>query len=142
MKTKAQRGGNMIMMIVGIVIILALAGLAGFLYFQSSGLTAKITALNAQSSGVTASLASLNTQLQTLNASNTALAAQVISLTSANVDMMNNLSFVAVPTGAAANASGTSTISVSGMLTGGKSSYALTTQYGVVIYVAMRRMRT
>jgi len=134
-KTGTPRGGRIIM-IVGIVVILALAGLAGFLYFQNSGLTAKITALSNESVDVTSRLSSLNNQFQALNASNTILAAQVVSLASQNVDLWNNLSFVAGPVGVAAGASVSSTVSIGGTLAGGKSSYALTTAHGVVVYVS------
>ena len=123
-----------VMMIVGIVLIILFAGLAGFLYWENSGLAAKVASLGGQSAGVTANLSSLNDQVQALTASNTALAAQEATLTAQNDDLLNNLSFIAVPL----NASGTpasSTVSVNGTLTGGKSSYVLTTAYGVVVYV-------
>ena len=133
-KTGTPRGGNIIMMIVGIVVILALAGVAGFLYFQNTGLAAKVAALGGQSTDVASQISGLNTQVQALSASNTALAAQVAALTAQNADLMNDLSFVAVPPGASSTAS--STVSVSGTLTGGKSSYTLATARGVVVSVA------
>lgn len=129
----APRNGRM-MMIVGIVIIVVLGGLAGYLYFENSGLAAQVASLGTQSAGVTSQISSLNAQVQALDASNTALAAQVTSLAAENADLLTNLSFVAVPL-TSSGMSANETISVSGTLTGGKSSYALTTQYGVVIYI-------
>ena len=123
------------MMIVGIVVVVALAGLAGFLYWENNGLAAKVASLGGESANVTSNLSSLNGQVEALTASNTVLTAQEASLTAENADLLNNLSFVAVPVGVT-GASATSTVSVSGALTGGKSSYVLTTAYGVVIYVS------
>lgn len=133
-RTKTTKGGHM-MTIVWIVVIVLLLGLSGYLYFQNSSLSGQVASLGGQSTNVASQISSLNAQVQALTASNTALMAQEDSLMAQNTDLMNNLSFVAVPVGAS-GAQATGTVSVSGTLTGGKSSYALTTAYGVVIYVA------
>ncbi len=129
----APKNGR-IMMIVGIVIIVALGALAGYLYFQNNGLAAQVASLSAQSADVTSHVSSLNAQIQAFDVSNTALTAQVAMLTAENADLLTNLSFAAVPP-LSSGTPASETVSVSGTLTGGKASYALTTQYGVVIYV-------
>jgi hypothetical protein len=126
-----------IVMIVGIVVILALGGLAGYLYFQNNNLAAKVASLAGESAGVTTQIATLNGNITALNTSNTALAAQVNSLMAENANLLLNLSFVAVPT-ASTTGAGTpaaENVSVNGMLTKVKTSYVLTTQYGVAVYV-------
>ena len=130
---KSAHGGR-VMMIIGIVVIIVLGGLAGYLYFQNNNLASQVASLGSQSTGVTSQISSLSGQVQALTASNTALTAAAASLTGQNTDLLTNLSFVAVPAGTPSGAS--STVSVSGTLTGGKSVYTLTTAYGVVIYVA------
>jgi cell division protein FtsB len=122
-----------IMMIIAVVFLVVFAGLSGFLYFQNSGLATKIASLSTQSATVTANIASLNTQVQNLDATNTALTAQVNSLMAINADLILNLSFAVVPPASMNEASGT--VSISGTLTAGKSSFILTTQYGVVVMV-------
>jgi cell division protein FtsB len=133
MKMTMMKGGHT-MTIIWIVVIVLLLGLSGYLYFQNSSLSSQVSSLGGQSSNVTSQLSALNTQVVALTASNTALMAQANSLASQNADIANQLSFVAVPTGMSAAA--TSSVTVSGMLTGGKSSFALTTPYGIVVYVA------
>lgn len=133
-KTKAPRGGH-IMMIVGIIIILAVGGLAGFLYLQNNTLTGRIASLGSESTDLASRISSLNTQVQAFDASNTALAAQVASLTTENAYLLANLSFVvALPLSSSTAATGT--VSMSGTLASGKSSYVLTTVYGVMVFVA------
>ncbi len=133
LKTEKKPGGH-VMTIVFVVIIVLLAGLSGYLYFQNSNLSAQVASLGGQSAGVTAQIASLSGQVQALDASNTALAASVASLTAQNLDLATNLSFAALPE--LVSGATTTTVSISGHLTGGKSSFALTTTYGVVIYVS------
>lgn len=133
---KAGWGGR-IMLIAGIILIVALGGLAGYLYFQNNGLATKISSLSNVSASVSTKIATLNGNITALNASNTALTAQVQSLTTENSDLMENLSFVALPP---ASSTGTSTpaaasVSVSGTLAKNKTSYVLTTQYGVQVYI-------
>ncbi len=123
-----------VMMIVGIIIIVVLGALAGYLYFQNNGLAAQVASLGAQSADVASRVSSLNAQVQAFDASNTALTAQVASLTGENADLLTNLSFAALPP-LSSSTPASETVSISGTLTGGKSSYALTTQYGVVVYV-------
>lgn len=135
MNEKAAKGGSRVTMMAGAAAIVVLAGLAGFFYFQNNSLSGQITSLSGTSTDVTSRLTALNSQVQALNASNTALAAEVAALTAQNTDLATNLLFLAIPT-ASSTASASGTVSVSGTLTGGKSSYALTTAYGVVIYVA------
>ncbi|MGC9598801.1 MAG: hypothetical protein ABSE18_00220 [Minisyncoccia bacterium] len=130
----SKSGRVIVMMIIGIIIIVVLGALAGYLYFQNNGLAAQVASLGAQSADVASRISSLNAQVQTFDASNTALTAQVASLTGENANLLTNLSFAAVPP-LSSSTPASETVSVSGTLTGGKSSYALTTQYGVVVYV-------
>jgi hypothetical protein len=132
---KAGTNGHA-MTIVWVVVVVLLLGLSGYLYFQNSSLSSKVVSLGGQSAGVTSQLSALNTQVQAVTASNTALMAQVQTLMAQNGDLMNQLSFVAAPVGSGTGAAATSSVTVSGMLTGGKSSFTLTTAYGVAIYVA------
>jgi hypothetical protein len=133
-KTGGGAGSGRGMKIVGIVLIVVFAGLAGYLYFENSGLSAQVASLNGQSSGISAQITTLNAQVQALDASDTALTAQVASLMQENADLTTNLSFVAAPP-LSSGTPAAETISISGMLTAGKSVYALTTPYGVVAYV-------
>lgn len=122
------------MMIVGIVIIVALVGAAGYLLFENMSLAGQISSLNGTSSGVSSQISDLNNQISNMVASNTALMARVETLTAQSADLAANLSFVAIPSGTAQGA--TSTVTVSGKLAGGKAVDTLTTPYGVIIYVA------
>jgi outer membrane murein-binding lipoprotein Lpp len=132
-----KKGGHTMTIIeaVGIVI---LAALSCFLYVQNSTLSAKVNGLSGQSSDVTSQIANLNAQVQTFTASDANLNAQVISLMAVNADLQTNLSFLAVlPVGSSSAAlATTTTATVSGMLSGSsKTSFVLTTAYGVKVYV-------
>lgn len=131
-----KKQGGSIMMIAGIMIILGLTGLAGFLYFQNSGLAAKVAALSSKSADVASRVASFKSEVQALNATTTALAAKVASLTEENRELQANLSFMGKTlTGSSATSS--ETVSISGTLTAGKSPYyTLTTRYNVIVSVA------
>ncbi len=128
-----KKGGSL-MKIVGIAVIVLLAGLAGFLYWQNTGLSSKEASLASASAAVATNITSLNNEVAQFDASNTALTAEVASLTAENADLKANLSFAAVPP-LASGAPATETVSLTGKLTAGRSSYALTTSYGVVAYV-------
>lgn len=134
--SRGSHGGRNILVITGIAVLLALAG---YLYFQNTGLASKVASLSTESAGVTAQIDTLNGNITALDASNTALAAQVGSLTAENADLLANLSFVAVPPASSAEtATGTpaeESATMSGMLTKPKTTYVLTTQYGVMVYV-------
>jgi cell division protein FtsB len=129
-----KKKGGLVMMIVGVVLILGFGGLAGFLYWQNSGLTTKIASLGTMSADVASQVAGLTAQVQALDASNTALAANVDSLSAENLILKANLSFSAIPP-ASAGAPSSETVSISGVLTAGKTSYVLTTPYGVTVFV-------
>lgn len=133
-KPKAAWGGR-IASIAEIVVIVALGGLAGYLYFQNAGLATKVTALSGQSTDVTSQISGLNSQVQALNASNTALTAAAGSLTKENADLQTNLSFLAAPVSTGTSTPATTTVSVTGTLAQKRPSYILTTAYGVVVYV-------
>ena len=120
------------MKIVGIVLIVVFAALAGFFYWQNSTLTAKVASIGSASTDVAASVAALTAQVQAQDASNTALAADVASLTTEKTLLTTNLSFIAVPAGAATSSE---TVAISGKLFEGKTMYTLTTPYGVLVYV-------
>jgi cytoskeletal protein RodZ len=127
--------GSPFFTIIAVILILVFVGLSGFLYWKNMGLAAQITTLNTTSEGVTASVASLTNQVAALNASDTALAAENAALTATNDDLMANLSFAAVPPLSSSTPS-IETVSLTGKLTGSKSSFTLTTQYGVVALVS------
>jgi hypothetical protein len=117
--------------IVLIVIILAVGGVAGFLYMQNKSLSSQLGALNGQSSGVTSQLSALQTEVA---ASTTALTAKVSSLTTETQELQTELSFFAVPTSIMPGA--TSTATISGIVSAGKTGYIITTMYGAKIVVA------
>lgn len=127
-----EKKSGFVMKIVGIVLILALAALAGFLYWQNSGLTAKIATIGGTSTDVSSRVSALTAQVQAQGASSTALAAEVVSLTTANALLRTNLSFVAAPSGATTSSE---TVSISGKLSVAKAVYTLTTSYGVLVSV-------
>lgn len=123
--------GMLITDIVLIVIILALGGIAGFLYMQNNSLNSQLGVLNGQSSGVTSQLSALQAQVA---ASTTALTAQVSSLTTETQELHTELSFFAAPTSTAPSA--TSTATMSGIVSAGKTGYIITATYGAKILVA------
>jgi hypothetical protein len=67
-------------------------------------------------------------------ASTTALTAQVSSLTTQTQELQTELSFFAAPTGTTPGA--TSTATISGIVSAGKTGYIITTAYGAKIYIA------
>jgi hypothetical protein len=122
------------MKVVGIVLIVVFAGVAGYLYMQNSSLAAQIGSANGQSQSVTSQISSLTAQVNALTASSTALATNMTALTAANQDLMTELSFYAVPLGSAAGA--TSKISVTGSLNVNASrNYFLVASYGGKIFI-------
>jgi len=134
-KPTSKKGGSM-MKIVAIAVIVILAGLSGYLFWQNMGLSAKVGSLTSASANVTATASSLQAQITTLEASDTADAAQISALTTTNADLMANLSFAAVPP-VGSDATSSETLALTGTLTAPtKSSYELTTSYGVVAFVA------
>lgn len=131
-KTRGGRGG-FIMAIVGGIVIVAL-GAAAYWYINNGSLAGRVSTLNSESADVASRLASLNAQVQALNASNTALTAQAVSLAAENEDLKANLSFVVVPLKASTSSE---VVSMRGALLGSsKTSFRLTTPYGVIVYVS------
>jgi hypothetical protein len=122
--------GMLLTDIVLIVIILAVGGVAGFLYMQNKSLSSQLGSLNGQSSGVTSQLSALQAEMA---ASTTALTAQVSSLTTQTQELQTELSFFAAPIGTTPGA--TSTATVMGIVSAGKTGYIITTMYGAKIYV-------
>lgn len=124
--------GPLITEIILVVIILAVGGLAGFLYMQNSSLSSQLKGLSGQSTGVNSQLAALQAQVA---ASTTALTAQVASLNAETQDLQTELSFYAAPSSTTAGATSTATFggTVSG---GGKTPYIITVTYGAKVYVS------
>ncbi len=125
---------GLIVKIVGAVLIAGFAGAAGYFYYQNTGLSAEIAKLSGESNNVNAQLSSLMNQVQAMSASNTALTGQISSLMEENQTLLGNLSFAAVPPLSSGNAA-TETVSIAGALRNVKSSYELTTPYGVLVVV-------
>lgn len=123
--------GALIMEIVLVVIILAIGGFAAFLFMQNNSLTTQLSSLNGQSSGVNSQLSALQAQVA---ASTTALTAQVSLLGSENQGLQTELSFLAAPAGTVVGA--TSTATISGTITAGKTLYTITTTHNVKIFIA------
>jgi hypothetical protein len=116
--------------IILVVIIVAVGGFAGFLYMQNKSLSSQLGSLNGQSSGVTSQLSALQAEVA---ASTTALTAQVSSLTTQTQELQTELSFFAAPIGTTPGA--TSTATVSGIVSAGKTGYIITTTDSAKIYV-------
>lgn len=130
--------GGKVMKIIEAVVIVGLAALSGFLYFQNGALSAKVNGLGGQSADVASQISNLTAQVQSFTTSDANLNAQVASLTAENADMEANLSFVAVPVtdSSSVAVATTTTTQVSGVLRGGGSAlYVVTTSYGVKVYV-------
>ena len=127
--------GGKVMAIIEAVVVIGLAALSGFLYFQNSALSAKVNGLGGQSTDVASQISNLTAQVQAFTASNANLTAQITSLTAENTDLQMNLSFVAVPPSNSSSTAST-TAQVNGVLRGGGSAlYVVTTSYGVKVYV-------
>ncbi len=131
MKPRASRGALITEIVLAVVVVIV-AGFAGFLFMQNNSLNAQLGALNGQSSGVNSKLSTLQEQVA---ASTTALTAQVASLTGDKQELQTELSFLVAPSGAVPGATSTATLNgiVSG---GGKTSYVITATYGAKVYVA------
>jgi hypothetical protein len=134
--------GDMVAIVVEAVIMIALAGLSGYLYFQNKNLDVKISGLNGQGTDVATQLANLNGQVQTFSNDNASLTTQVASLTAANMDLQTNLSFftafpMTVSGGSSSTTSAaTTTVMINGTVSGGgKALYAITTLYGTKVLV-------
>jgi hypothetical protein len=124
---------GLIMGVLAVIIILALAGFAGYLYMQNSSLSSKVASMSGQSAGVTSQVASLTNQVNALTASTTANATAMAGLTSANAELMTELSFYAVPPGGAVT---TTAISVTGSLNENPAKeYFIIASYGGKIFV-------
>jgi hypothetical protein len=130
MKPRGSRGA-LITEIVLVVIILAVGGFAGFLFMQNNSLNSQLSSLSGQSSGVNAQLSTLEAQVV---ASTTALTTQVSTLNSANQELQTELSFLVAPTSTTPGA--TSTATISGTVSAGKTSYVIMATYGTKIYIA------
>jgi hypothetical protein len=117
------------------IVIVILAGLSGYLFWQNNTLMGEIGSVNVQSQGVTGQVTSFQSQIQALDASNTALAGQVATLTAINQDLTTNLSLVTVLRTANSGTPTSTPITVSGSISGGKPVYVLTTGLGVAVSV-------
>lgn len=105
---------------------------AAFFFFENRNLSVQITALNNTSNGATSQLSALQSQLATAT---TTFEAELSSSTAVSNQLALNLSFSVVPPGTVATT--TSTSILEGTVTGGgKYSYAITTPYGVKVFVA------
>lgn len=129
-KPHGSRGALVTEVVLGVIALAALA-FGGFLYMQNSGLTSQLSSLKSQSSGVNSQLSALQAQVA---ASTTALMAQASALAGETQELQAELSFYAVPSSTTPGA--TSTATVSGTVSSGKTEYIITAEYGAKIYVA------
>lgn len=114
-------------------VILILAGVSAYLYFQNTTLSSQVQTATGQSQGSVSQINNLNGQVQALTASTTALTAQITNLNSQIVALQTDLSFLMVPVGQSATTP--VNVTVTGMLSGSKSSFVLTTPEGVKISI-------
>ncbi|MBU6500315.1 MAG: hypothetical protein KGJ89_00595 [Patescibacteria group bacterium] len=124
---------TIIMIVLGVVAV-ALAAGDVYLYLQDKSFQQKITAFSSSGDAVVSNITALNSQIADLKSKNGDLASQVSSLQKDNQGLIDEISFVGVPSGS------TSTedlaFSVSGVLAGGgQVQYNLTTKNGIKIYV-------
>jgi hypothetical protein len=130
--TPKEKAKSPIMMIVLVILIILFAGAAGYFFFQNTQLSASVGTVNTQSQSVTAQVSTLQAQVQALDASNTSMAAQVAALSASNQNLKTEISFFVAPLG---NAAATTSIIVSGIISGGKPTFILTTVDGVKISI-------
>jgi hypothetical protein len=131
---KASKMGLILGIAAGVV-ILGMGGLIGYLYMQNSNLSSRVAAAVSVGAATTQPSAANNDQVAALTASNTALLAQVSSTNAAMQQLSLYLSFYAVPTSTAAATP--VPVTLSGVITGGgKLPYAITTSFGVKVYVS------
>jgi cell division protein FtsB len=123
-------GNGFVMTIVWIVLVVIFAGLAGYFYFQNMNLASQVSTVNAQSQSVSGQVSSLQAQVASLTTSNTGASTQVASLQSNVQILKTELSFFAVPAGTNAT---TTNATISGMLSGGRPTFVLTTTDGVKV---------
>lgn len=140
MNIKSSTSAGTIVKIALGAIVVALAGLSGYFYWQNNDLASKIASLGGESAAVTSQIAGLEAQVRLLTASNTALVAQADTLAGENAEIKNNLSFMVAPQASGAGASTSTpaseeTVSITGVISQKKASYVLTTSYGVMVYV-------
>ncbi len=114
-------------------LILILAGVSTYLYFQNSSLSSQVQTAGGASQGAAAQVTTLTGQVQALTASGTALTAQIANLTAQVAALQADLSFFMVPTGQAAGVP--VAVTVSGTLSGSKLGYVLTTPEGVKVTI-------
>lgn len=126
-----KRMGKSAYLMIGLILILA--GVSAYLYFQNSGLSSQVQALGGQNQGSASQAAALSNQVQALTASTTALTAQIAQLTAQVQELQTELSFFVAPAGQSASAPVAAT--VAGTLSGGKPTYVLTTAEGVKVSV-------
>ena len=130
-KSSSSHGALITEIVLGILVI-AIGGLAGYLYFQNNALNAKIASANTTSGSAEQQLAALQ---QAATASTTALTAGNNTLTAQNKELITELSFYTPATNTAPGA--TSTVSLSGTLSGGgKIPYIIKATYGAKVYIS------
>ena len=130
-KPSSSHGALITEIVLGILVI-AIGGLAGYLYFQNNALNAKIASANTTSGSATQQLAALQ---QAASASTTALTAGNNTLTAQNKELITELSFYVPATNTTLGV--TSTVSLSGILSGGgKSPYIIKATYGAKVYIS------
>ena len=119
-------------LVIGGVVILALLGLSGYLYYQNTGLTQKVASLGTVSTSVSSQIASLNSQVVSLNETNKALVATSALLSTDNTELLLELSGYAIPPGGTATTAGP--VTLSGTVAGG-AKYSITTAHGAKIFI-------
>lgn len=130
-KSASPHGALITEIVLGLLII-AIGGLAGYLYFQNNNLNSNLATLKGESAGGASQIAALQ---KGFNASTTAFTAQIATLVGQNTELQTELSFYVAPVGATAGV--TSTATLTGTLTGGgKTSYLITATYGAKVYIS------
>ncbi len=126
-----KRMGKSAYIMIGLILVLA--GVSAYLYFENSSLSSQMNSQGAQNQGSASQVASLNNQVQALTASSTVLTAQIAELSAQVQELQEDLSFFMVPAGDSASVP--VAVTVSGTLSGGKPTYVVTTLEGVKVTV-------
>ena len=133
-KTAMKPGGGFVMTIIWISLIILFAALAGFFFFQNMNLSSQLAAQSKapQSPDLSGQVATLQGQVQSLTGANASATAQLGALQVSNQNLKTELSFYVIPAGTTPT---TTSLTISGVFSGGKPTFILTTADGIKLFV-------
>ncbi len=125
-----KKRSSVLPIVLGVLFLLS-AGGAVYLYMNEGALRDQVATLTSQNAAFTTQVAALGSSKDTLTAQVTNLDNQIASLTASNASLTGELSFFVLAPSASATAP--MSVSLSGVLSSGKSGYLLTTVDGLVV---------